>query len=212
MSEKGKNFWGPPTWTIIHYLGFVSMKNPQLRIYYLNFVEMLTKVLPCVECRKNLATKLKTRPISPTENTFHYSYVLHDLANSHITPRKTSPPFNHVYDLYSRGYMKDYSFSEPALWAMVHSMATVIKPTESDHFEQFLSLVGLLLPSKGQIISDFVRIFPLSKYKSKHDTFYYTYCMHYFVNEQIGKPTLPYLEIKSTYFSALGESCSECGV
>ena len=116
MSGKGKNFWGPPIWTVIHYFGYLTDLHPERRYLYLEFINSLTFLLPCIECRKNLKSKLTSHPITPQSSTFEYSYLLHDLANKQITPKKESPPFHHAQKVYTQGYIQGVSFWGPAVW------------------------------------------------------------------------------------------------
>lgn len=105
--DKGKNFWGPPIWKTVHI--FAATLSPNNAEEFKDFLWSLTKLIPCEDCRKNLTKKLKTHPPDPylrnNHDAFFYSYMLHDLANQHIsryhptTPKK-SPPFDEVKSYY----------------------------------------------------------------------------------------------------------------
>ena len=53
LNKKGKDFWGPPIWTTIHIL---ALSKPSKR--FINFLYVLTKIIPCDYCQKNLLKKL----------------------------------------------------------------------------------------------------------------------------------------------------------
>jgi hypothetical protein len=100
---KGKAFWGPPVWKTIHI--FAATLRPENAAAFATFLECLTELLPCEECKKNLAYKLKHYPpeayLSNNDDAFFYSYILHDLANEQITAvhpetPKESPDFDVV--------------------------------------------------------------------------------------------------------------------
>lgn len=106
----GKFFWGPPVWTTIHILA--ATFRPENADAFKTFLECLTKLLPCEECKRNLRAKLDTVPpdayLSNNNDAFFYTYLLHDLANEQIssvnpsTP-KESPDFDSTKNFYFRG-------------------------------------------------------------------------------------------------------------
>ena len=105
--KKGRDFWGPPMWTTIHSLA--ATLHPNNADAFKRFLFALTELLPCDFCRKNLLKKLQDYPPEPylrnNHDAFYYTYILHDLANQHIskwhpdTP-KISPPFDDVKAFY----------------------------------------------------------------------------------------------------------------
>ena len=91
---KGKSFWGPPIWFAIHALSAVL--RPENAEYYKQFLESLTHLLPCEECKNNLKLKLTSHPpdayLSNNDDAFFYSYMLHDLANENISQEHPDTP------------------------------------------------------------------------------------------------------------------------
>ena len=105
--KKGKDFWGLPIWTTFHI--FAATFKPEHKNIFLLFIKsVLTTLLPCEECRRNLKKKLDKYPpekyLTNNHDAFFYSYLIHDLANIEIS-RKTkkeisSPPFDEVKAYY----------------------------------------------------------------------------------------------------------------
>lgn len=111
---KGKAFWGPPIWTSIHILA--ATLRPENADAFKQFLESLTQLLPCEQCKRNLRAKLDAHPPDPylsnNHDAFFYSYMIHDLANEHIsefhpeTP-KESPNFDEIKNFYFRGLSQE---------------------------------------------------------------------------------------------------------
>ena len=107
VPKRGKDFWGPHIWHTIHILA-LTLKPGDGR-YFVQFLESLTHLLPCEECRENLRKKLVELPperyVTNNYDAFHYTYMLHDKANKHISsmpgaPLKVSPAFEEVKRMY----------------------------------------------------------------------------------------------------------------
>jgi len=93
-SPKGKDFWGPPIWTMIHILAICL--DPKNSKEYEEFLWLLTRLLPCDYCKKNLAKKIQAHPprdyLNSSDQAFLYTYMVHDLANQHITKYNPGKP------------------------------------------------------------------------------------------------------------------------
>lgn len=117
MNRKtGKDFWGGPTWTVIHT--FAATLKPEDAEAFKAFLWSLTRLLPCEVCRKNLIKKLTDHPPDPyltnNHDAFFYSYFIHDLVNQHITKYhpespKISPPYDEIKAYYFRALGKECS-------------------------------------------------------------------------------------------------------
>jgi len=114
--KKGKSFWGPPTWKMLH--SFAATLRPENAEQFVTFLWTLSDLLPCDYCRKNLKIKLKKYPPEPylrnNHDAFFYVYLLHDLVNQDITRMhpdtpKISPPFDEVKALYFHALGKECS-------------------------------------------------------------------------------------------------------
>jgi len=221
--KKGKDFWGPILWALIHIL--TAAYSPELKKFLLEFFWLLTKLLPCDYCRHNLAKKLQTYPIenylSSRDDAFFYGYTVHDLANQHINKitkmqSHVSPPFDEVRHFYyislrSKGVL----FWGPIAWKSIHLIAATIKPTNAKEFEMFLNALTYLLPDETsrKTLSSFLSTNPVSPYlRNNHDAFFYTYIMHDSVNKKLGKKSPKFEDVKSYYFSSLGEECEDCQI
>lgn len=109
-SLKGKSFWGPPIWTTIHILA--STLRPENADAFKQFLMSLAELLPCERCKLNLKVKLEAHPPDPylsnNHDAFFYTYIIHDLANEHITKYnpdtpKESPDFDEIKSFYFKG-------------------------------------------------------------------------------------------------------------
>ena len=221
IQPKGKDFWGPPCWTTIHILA-ISLR-PEVAQEYEEFLWLLTRLLPCDYCKKNLTAKLKAYPphkyLQTSEKAFIYTYIIHDLANQHITQhtkeRKISPSFDHVREIYTNGMKHGPSFWGPPIWATIHIFAATLRQENGEYYQKFLELLSVLLPDKS---SRDTLNFILNKYniypylRNNHDAFLYTYRMHDIVNGMLKRNSPPYNNVKSFYFSSLGEECKDCKV
>jgi len=103
--KTGKDFWGPNIWATIHILA--STYRPENKEQFKSFLWSLTYLLPCDFCRKNLEKKLLSHPpdnfLNNRDDAFYYTYLLHDLANQHISTyhrKKKSPPYEVVKKYY----------------------------------------------------------------------------------------------------------------
>lgn len=105
--KTGKDFWGPHIWATIHTLA-ISLK-PENVIHFKRFMESLVHLLPCAECRANLAKKLSDNPIDRymTNNmdAFYYTYLIHDLANKDITSKGNGPKYSPDFEEIKRHYL-----------------------------------------------------------------------------------------------------------
>ena len=81
------NLWGPSAWTLIHLM-VLSEEEPfkkERLVYYKDFFNVLTHLLPCEKCRMHLKENLKK--IKPLDNIqtkkelFLWTVELHNLVN-----------------------------------------------------------------------------------------------------------------------------------
>ena len=218
---SGKGFWGPPIWSLIHELSLSV--NGSNSFYYKKFLGLLTRLLPCPKCKINLNTKLVTYPpdkyLSGPLQAFLYSYILHDLANKHISTEegipKTSPPFEFVRDTYLNNMRAGPDFWGPSMWATFYILSATLVPANSSYFKEFVEVIVELIPDihSKRILKNFLEKHAIESYlRSNHDAFFYIYTLHN--NSGVGQikenMSHPYISIKSFYFSKLGEECKGC--
>jgi hypothetical protein len=110
--SAGRDFWGPAFWKAIHCAS--ASYRPDEYKKFKGFVESLSGVLPCDECREHLALNLKSYPMDnyllSNHDMFFWSYILHDAVNKQVNlargydedhPKyKKSPPYQDVKALY----------------------------------------------------------------------------------------------------------------
>ena len=112
---RGKSFWGPPVWQTIHI--FAATLRPESSKAFIDFLWLLTVLLPCEECREALKKKLESIPlekyISNNHDAFFLSYLIHDMANEDINskhpdiPVHVSPTFEDIKNFFFSGLGKE---------------------------------------------------------------------------------------------------------
>ena len=216
---RGKDFWGPVEWGIIHILA--AILRPGNEEYFIRFMWTLTHLLPCDYCKGNLEKKLRSidaRKYEGSNSMFWYTYIIHDMANRHISkqypdkPPKISPPFDDVLIYYSN---PDPTFWGPIVWASIHILAVTLRRENAEYFREFLGMLVHLLPTEdtSRKLGKFLNEYPVEPYlRNNHDAFFYTYMLHDNINKQLGKTSPPFQDVKSFYFSSMGEECSDCKV
>lgn len=218
--KRGKDFWGPPAWRTIHSLA-ITLKS-STGSEFVEFLWLLTHLLPCDYCKKNLEKKLRANDprqfVDKPSSAFLFTYIIHDLANQHITryhpsTPKSSPPFDDVKNYYINITNRCGAWCSD-IWTTIHTFAATLRPENGEYYKRFLEVLVHLLPKKsGKALFDFLRIYPVTPYlRNNHDAFFYTYKLHDFVNQKTSKTSPSYRNVKSFYFSGLGEECSECQV
>jgi len=221
-SARGKAFWGPPAWFILHVLAAsLHSKNSK---YYENLLKCFAILLPCEECRKNLIFKLQslppTRYLSNKEDAFLYSYTIHDMANQQISvahpdaPKK-SPGYDEIRKFYFEGLKNDEYFWEDNTWFVVHMMAATLRPETAIWYKDFLFSLAKLLPTENlrTIFGTTLVSFPPDAYLSNNnDAFFYSYAIRDIFNSKLKVPkkSQNYDDMKSFYFTGLFQECKEC--
>lgn len=218
---SGKSFWGPPIWSLIHSTALLT--NPQNKDHYIKFLGLLTHLLPCDKCKMNLVHKLSyMSPLNyingrPLE-AFNYTYHIHDQANRQISQEegimKTSPPLDIVRNSYLNGMRAGQDFWGPSMWTTFFIFAATLKDKNALNFKSFIeSTINLLPEISKKVLQKLMAEFPIDPFlRSNHDAFFYIYKMHHTSNVgQIKEDlSLSFIQIKSLYFSKLGEECHGC--
>lgn len=223
FSKKGKNFWGRILWGVIHILSYTLRQGKEE--FFKEYLFLLTKILPCNECKKNLEYKLMHHPPDMYMNSsdipkssFYYSYILHDLANQDITqknpslPPKISPPYETAIQKYK--IITSSSMMYKYVWASIHVLTVTLHFENIRYYKRMLEVLSELLPERdGEYIKYFLQKYPIDPYlRNNQDAFFYSYMMHDVMNKKLGKKSPPYIDVKIHYFSALKQECIECGV
>jgi hypothetical protein len=221
--KKGKDFWGPPTWVVIHVI--LACFTTENKRHIIEFLWLLTRLLPCEVCRVNLKNKLISHPpekyLVDRESAFFYGYLVHDLANQHIneathTTTHISPPYDTVKNYYfSELETKGVLFWGSFVWAVIHIFAATMEYAQSKYYHRFLVVLSHIMPDKASrdSLKAFMASYPIEPYlRSNHDIFTYTYVLHDHVNKKLGKSSPPLATIKTYYFRGVGEECSDCKV
>ncbi len=218
-TKRGKDFWGPPIWTLGHINGI--MYNHTKAREFGNFWRLLCVLLPCDYCQNNLTSKLNKYSMKNylrnSDTAFWYTYILHDLVNQHITQYhpddpKISPPYDVIKEYYIDSVNKE-SFWKEAFWDTLFSLATTLKPQNSAALKSFLWTSSSLLPlTFSQLFQGCLRRHPPDAYmRNNNDAFFYVYLL-YDCTSSRPEMVPPFDDLKSYYFHALGAECKECSV
>lgn len=221
IGPTGKDFWGPPTWTFMHILAYhvdsVGGRDKELRDAYNRLWSLLVYLIPCDICRDNLRAKLVSMPVQrlSTSSEFELAYIIHDMANVHISKhtsqRKVSPSYRAVYAEYSRRMEDGYEFWGPYMWSVIHTFGATLSAHSSEYFTDFLLLLPKVIPSRGNRLNDALMAVPPMPYmKNNNDAFYYTYLLQKRFDELSAVKGPEFIELKTLYFRSLGEECSQC--
>lgn len=214
---KGRNFWGPPLWELIHSLA--DKYTPEKKTAFLKFLILLTFILPCLMCRKNLIQKLKTIPpgqyLESSKYLLWYTYVIHDMANKHISKfhpdsPKVSPPYSDVVRRYKT---QTPNSLDNVMWHVIHILATTLRYESGERYAEMLGLIAILIPNgyTGALITEFMKVYPIDPYlRNNNDAFTYSYMLHDYVAKKTMSKIQSYEVAKNFYFGALNEGCNDC--
>nr|QBK85518.1 MAG: Erv1/Alr family disulfide (thiol) oxidoreductase [Marseillevirus LCMAC101] len=218
-NNRGKDFWGPPIWRLGHIYGITY--DPSKAADFEKFWLLLCVLLPCDYCQKNLTSKLNQCSIKKylknRDQTFFFTYFVHDLANINITQYnsdnpKVSPHYDNIKEYYINSVKRE-AFWKSAFWDTLFICACTLKSHNSRAFVDFLWTSSSLLPY------NFSKIFqkclqkhqPMAYMRNHNDAFFYIYHLY---NCTSPRPDMvpPFDDLKSYYFTALGKECKECSV
>lgn len=216
---KGRKFWGPAHWELIHSLA--DKYTPDKKDIFIRFLILLSLLLPCLMCRKNFIKKLKAVPptqyLSDSKKLLYYTYIVHDMANKHIskfhpTDPKISPPYADVVRRYQN---QSNEALNNVVWHVIHILATTLKYDSGEHYAEMIKTIALLIPDNhmGNLILEFLQSYPIEPYlRNNVDAFTYSYILHDYVARQKNDKIQSYDVTKNFYFNALGEECNDCKI
>jgi len=98
-----KNIWGPNLWCTIHTTAAAYIPTADNKRAFKAFINSLTNIMPCGECRQHLSENLQNLPpieryMGSNRELFLWTYLLHDTVNRQLN--KTSPTFASVQERY----------------------------------------------------------------------------------------------------------------
>ena len=102
------NIWGPSAWTFLHSITLNYPDNPSTEDQknYMDFFNILSKVLPCNICKHNLKNHLNELPInfhlSNKETICKWLVEIHNKSN--ITSGKKSITYKEFLEIYEEKY------------------------------------------------------------------------------------------------------------
>lgn len=203
---SGKDFWGPKVWETIHILAITY--TPEKKQAFKQFINDLTVLLPCDECRLHLKSNLKKIPLdhylTNNRQLFLWSYLLHDLVNQQLN--KQSIPFEDAKKMYTNG---------DDVWDILYIFAITYTPSKRTEFKQFVDNLIILLPRKDHRLhlKANLKKLPVDDYlNNNHQLFLWSYKMRDLIEQQFGIRAPPYEEIKLHYIKKLGAECQACKV
>lgn len=84
--SKGKDFWGPATWRMIHC--FCASYSPKNKSCVKTFLTSIQEMLPCDECSKHMKANLEKIVVDDylddNHSLFLWSYMFHDQVNKQL--------------------------------------------------------------------------------------------------------------------------------
>lgn len=223
VEKTGKDFWGPPFWELIHLLSYVTPHDKKTQ--YVKFIGLVSKVLPCEMCKRNLVAKIDQVPptkfLQSQKQTLYYSYVIHDMANQQITkyystnPPKISPQISTVYKKYAE-LARDNTKKRTVVWHVWHVLATTLKYDNGYLFRDFIRCVINIMddPTFAEHVNAFLNAVPIEPYlRNNHDAFLYSYLLHQYTNKKLkANELIKYVPFKNFYFKSLKEECNDCKI
>jgi len=91
MAEMKRSRWGPATWITLH-TSAAALENP---LAFVQLLQILTKTLPCPECRQHMAAYLVSNPpqlaIVDSETASRYIFAFHNAVNSRLNKPIAGP-------------------------------------------------------------------------------------------------------------------------
>ena len=207
-----KSFWGPSTWTSIHFAG--AGYTPDRQRSFTQFIYSLRSLLPCNKCCEHLTQNLQVHQLSPhyfanANNLLYWTYQLHDLVNKQL--RKTSISYRQVQQFYfNKVYPEVWG---QHFWRMIHSFAATYTPNKKTAFKQFIYALPGILPcdtARANLLKN-MKTLPLTEHAlaNSHNLFLWTYQLHDLFNRNLGKRSPNFEEVKETYFN--DRICELCG-
>ncbi len=193
---------------------------------FLLFLKCYSILIPCETCKKNFVYKLQHYPpeeyLSNANDTFFYSYLMHDLVNQHINQtepgvHKQSPSYDVVKEYYFTNGIKRETFEDP-LWKTLYIFATTFRPENAKWFIAFLDCCCKLIPCStyGNVMKEVVKMQPPHAYLTNHyDAFFYVYIIQNLVNTKLSNTKWEcenFDDVKREFFSALTDGCKDCNV
>lgn len=202
-------FWGPPTWIIIHF--FAYHFNPQYASAYKILIYLFQDLLSCPKCREHIRENLKKVPLEPAlknrETLFRWSYDLHSLVNEQLGKENIS--FEDAKKRYAKA-----SYG-PALWRCIHSFAATYAPIYSASYKIFIYIFTDLLPTEQErdnLKYTLQKVPQINAYmKTNDDLFRWTFLLHDNYNRQLGKSSPQFETVKKEYWKNLDiQACKQC--
>jgi len=214
--DDWKKFWGNATWSLIHIFAIIFDNSNSTS--YKQFIYSLPGVLPCAKCRKHLEQNLITLPLDSnrlenSQTLFLWTFLLHDLVNHQLEPKKNSPSFQNAYEYYRRMAVNGQWLE--SFWHVLHSFASSYSPEFKQYFKQFIySLIGVLPKEFSDKFMHLLKIVPLKDQYlySNSELFLWTYLIHdYYIksNKQSNKKQIIFEDLRKFYFN---DSCKTCKI
>ena len=132
--------WGPSFWTVLHYSSFLSSKSN-----FLELIDSMSYLLPCVHCRKSLNMYIRLEPPSAqnSDDLFipKWTWKIHD--NVNLKLNKPKIPFS---ILEKRRNLFQYAISIELLFSIIFtSVVCVCKSCTCSSTLERASTIGNVL-------------------------------------------------------------------
>ena len=204
MPKNAKNFWGKHFWFVIHYAALLLAYEDFKR-----FLLLLTKLLPCSECRTHLLENIKvifpeTVPRGKKIDTFLLSIDLHHLVNRQLGKIfKASPERIKAYYINkgSVNFDKEFLFTIRAI--------AFTGAYDDKYFKEYLSM---LLPFTSTYFQKSYENLPFrEEYQSQDDAFSWSIRLGGVFLARKGF-TQDDRALKESFSESMTDDCSQCSL
>lgn len=203
--KKGKDFWGPSFWFVIHFLSLILDTDT-----FMAFLSDLSRLLPCAECRQHLADnliKLSRLVAQGNKSAFQIGHELHVMVSRQTGKKSIS--LDEAYAYYTSPEATG-KFTKH-FWIFLHSIAMVYTPENKD---AFIKVIRLFPNSPlGVRARDAFNKIQLREnaLESSAELFYWSFLLHHQGRDQ-GEGAVRFSVFKEFYTTHLDDDCGACKI
>lgn len=193
-----KKFWGKHFWFVIHY---VSLKLSLSEFFLL--LSLLTKLLPCWECREHLSVNSNT--LRGYGDSFETGYRLHSLVNSQLGVG-SQPSASLVRNYYLR--KGGLTFDQEVIFVI---RAICFK--YDHHKEELKRFLELVIPLASFDLQQILHTYPLAtEYETQADLFFWSYRLGEVYQSRHGGVFESWVKFSSDFSEGMSDDCDQCSL
>lgn len=198
--SASKRFWGKHFWFIIHYLALKLTTEE-----FFKLLVLLTKLLPCFECRVHLEENIEGLRRLKNKDSFEISYELHSLVNYQVGVSK-NPDFAKVKAFY-------VNYGSGLIDQEIIFVLRAICFKYDGYLAELASLTNIFKEYGGRLLLRTLKALPLTaEYETQDDLFFWSFRVGTFYDGLIGTKPPTNEEVKKFFSEGLQESCDECSL